>query len=40
MLWHWVIATASPRMTAEDTLQSEPSAFENAMFHDSFDGIR
>ena len=32
---HRVIAASAPRMTAADTFDAEPCAFENAVFEDS-----
>ena len=37
--WHWVVTTATPRMTARDALNGKPQTFEWSMLLDSFDGI-
>ena len=38
-LWNRVVATPSPGMTAEESFECEPTAFECAIFAECFDGI-
>ena len=35
----WVIATAAPGVTGEDTFEGEPAAFEEAILLDCFDAV-